>query len=215
MTPSDTPHRTGSSSRSQRRAQLLGAARQVFAASGYHSASMEEIGSHAGVSKPVLYQHFPGKLDLYLAVLDDDVADLLVTVREAIQSSPQDNEARLAATIRAYFEFVDRGDQPFRLLFESDLIREPAVAARLEQVGRTLATLAAEAIAADTGLAPDEAMMLGIALTGMAQITARHWLSSGRQIPRAEAAHLIEQLSWRGIRAFPRSPASAPDAEGG
>lgn len=214
MTISDTPGSQGRPARSQRRAQLLGAAREVFTASGYHSASMEDIGSHAGVSKPVLYQHFPSKLELYLAVLDDDVADLLVTVQEAIQSSPQDNEARLAATIRAYFDFVDRGDQSFRLVFESDLMREPAVAARLEQVGRTLATLAAQAIAADTGLAQDEAMLLGIALTGMAQITARHWLSSGRQIPRAEAAHLIGQLSWRGIRAFPRSPASAPDAVG-
>ena len=53
-----------------RRAQLLQAAHDVFVANGYHAAAMDEIADRAGVSKPVLYQHFPGKLDLYLALLD-------------------------------------------------------------------------------------------------------------------------------------------------
>ena len=56
--------------RSERRAQLLEAAQAVFVAQGYHAAAMDEIADRAGVSKPVLYQHFPGKLDLYLALLD-------------------------------------------------------------------------------------------------------------------------------------------------
>ena len=53
-----------------RRAQLLEAAQEVFVANGYHAAAMDDIADRAGVSKPVLYQHFPGKLDLYLALLD-------------------------------------------------------------------------------------------------------------------------------------------------
>src|SRR6476469_2158716 len=52
-----------------RRRQLLGAAQEVFVAQGYHAAAMDEIAERAGVSKPVLYQHFPGKLELYLALL--------------------------------------------------------------------------------------------------------------------------------------------------
>jgi AcrR family transcriptional regulator len=56
--------------RDERRAQLLSAALESFTASGYHAASMDEIAERANVSKPVLYQHFPSKLDLYLAVLD-------------------------------------------------------------------------------------------------------------------------------------------------
>jgi len=54
--------------RDERRAILLSAALEVFTVSGYHAASMDEIADRAGVSKPVLYQHFPSKLDLYLAV---------------------------------------------------------------------------------------------------------------------------------------------------
>src|SRR5690349_25084100 len=56
--------------RSARRKQLLAAAQDVFVAQGYHSAAMDDIAERAGVSKPVLYQHFPGKLELYLALLD-------------------------------------------------------------------------------------------------------------------------------------------------
>ena len=63
--------------RSARRAQLLEAAQEVFVGSGYHAAAMDEIAERAGVSKPVLYQHFPGKLDLYLALLDQHSGELV------------------------------------------------------------------------------------------------------------------------------------------
>ena len=61
--------------RPARRLQLLGAARDVFVAQGYHAAAMDEIAERAGVSKPVLYQHFPGKLELYLALLDESAEE--------------------------------------------------------------------------------------------------------------------------------------------
>src|SRR6266498_1538695 len=59
--------------RPARRRQLLGAAQEIFVAQGYHAAAMDDIADRAGVSKPVLYQHFPGKLDLYLALLDEKI----------------------------------------------------------------------------------------------------------------------------------------------
>ncbi len=55
--------RGGRMPRSARRAQLLDSALEVFVASGYHAAAMDDIAERAGVSKPVLYQHFPGKLE--------------------------------------------------------------------------------------------------------------------------------------------------------
>src|SRR6266496_5663279 len=70
--------------RPARRRQLLGAAQEVFVAQGYHAAAMDEIAERAGVSKPVLYQHFPGKLDLYLALLDESVGALTGTIRNAL-----------------------------------------------------------------------------------------------------------------------------------
>src|SRR2546422_10627736 len=90
--------------RSARRKQLLAAAQEVFVAQGYHAAAMDDIAERASVSKPVLYQHFPGKLDLYLALLDQHIGDLLDAVRAALASTT-DNKQRVAATIAAYFEF--------------------------------------------------------------------------------------------------------------
>src|SRR5438105_11000929 len=91
--------------RSQRRRQLLAAAQEVFVAQGYHAAAMDDIAETAGVSKPVLYQHFPGKLDLYLALLDRHCDDLVARVRTALDSTT-DNKQRVAATLSAYFSFV-------------------------------------------------------------------------------------------------------------
>src|ERR1700689_1617081 len=67
--------------RDERRGQLLVVASDVFVDHGYHAAGMDEIADRAGVSKPVLYQHFPGKLDLYLALLDQSVDELVGRVR--------------------------------------------------------------------------------------------------------------------------------------
>jgi AcrR family transcriptional regulator len=190
--------------RSARRAQLLGAAQEVFVANGYHAAAMDEIADRAGVSKPVLYQHFPGKLDLYLAILDQHIDELLEAV-EAGLASTTDNKLRVAATIAAYFEFVDREDAPFRLVFESDLTNDAAVRQRVDRVERLCAQAIAEVIGEDTGLPQAESELLGMALAGMAQVTARYWLQTGRIIPRREAERLAAQLSWRGIGGFPKS----------
>ena len=79
--------------RPARRQQLLGAARDVFVAHGYHAAAMDEIAERAGVSKPVLYQHFPGKLELYLALLDESIGEMVRTVSEALSSTTDNRRA--------------------------------------------------------------------------------------------------------------------------
>ena len=84
--------------RRDRRAQLLSSALEVFVAQGYHAAAMDDIAERAGVSKPVLYQHFPGKLDLYLALLDSSCDQIIDNCRVALGST-HDNKMRVAATI--------------------------------------------------------------------------------------------------------------------
>src|SRR5688572_31575396 len=106
--------------RTARRAQLLAAAQDVFVANGYHAAAMDEIADRAGVSKPVLYQHFPGKLELYLALLDLHVDDMVNRVRDALAST-HENKLRVQATFQAFFDFVSTQGEAFRLVFESDL----------------------------------------------------------------------------------------------
>jgi AcrR family transcriptional regulator len=190
--------------RSERRAQLLKAAQAVFVQSGYHAAAMDEIAERAGVSKPVLYQHFPGKLDLYLALLDTHCDTLEQLVRRALGATDGDNEARVRATVAAYFDFVTREDAAFRMVFESDLTSVPQVRARLDSVEMACAEAIAEVIAEDTGADDERALLLGSALAGMAQVSARHWLAQDGGIPEAEAAAVISALAWRGLGSFPK-----------
>jgi len=185
-----------------RRTQLLGAAQEVFVAQGYHAAAMDDIADRAGVSKPVLYQHFPGKLELYLALLDQHCETLVQAVRTALEST-SDNKQRVAATMNAYFRFVEHESGAFRLVFESDLVNEQAVRERVNKAELDCARLISAVIAEDTGLGQDEAMVLAVGLTGISQVTARYWLSAGMPIPRDTAAQLISQLAWRGIAGFP------------
>src|SRR5919206_4760388 len=119
-------------SRDARRAQLLGAARDVFAAQGYHAAAMDDIADRAGVSKPVLYQHFPSKLELYRALLTTYADDLVDRLRSVLASTT-DNEQRTRGAVSAYFDFVAGEGESFRLVFESDLRSEPEAAAVLDR----------------------------------------------------------------------------------
>src|SRR5882672_971472 len=101
----DQRPRGGRMPRTARRAQLLDSAREVFVAHGYHAAAMDDIAERAGVSKPVLYQHFPGKLELYLALLDTHCDALVEKVRGAMTAT-SDNKERVTGAMRAYYEFV-------------------------------------------------------------------------------------------------------------
>ncbi len=185
-----------------RRRQLLDAATAVFVARGYHAAAMDEIAERAGVSKPVLYQHFPGKQELYLALLDESVDRLVEAVTGAIRAT-SDNRERVNATFAAYFGYVAEHSGTFKLVFESDLTSDPAVRNKLAEAERVCAQLISQVIKEDAGLADDEAYLLSIGLLGMAQVSARHWLATTDAIPRDAAAQLVARLAWRGISGWP------------
>jgi AcrR family transcriptional regulator len=189
--------------RSERRAQLIRAAREVFASKGYHAAAMDDIAERAGVSKPVLYQHFPGKRDLYLALLDESGEQMLARIHEALLST-DDNKQRVTATVAAYFDFVGDPATAHRLLFESDLVSEPEVRERLDRITALSAQEIAKIITDDTGLPLEESTLLAVGLVGNAQFTARYWAETAGSIPRDVAAELVATLAWRGIRGFPK-----------
>jgi AcrR family transcriptional regulator len=168
--------------RKARRAQLLDAALEVFVAQGYHSAAMDDIAERAGVSKPVLYQHFPSKLDLYLALLDQTCDTVIDAVRKALESSPDHNKQRVQATMDVFYTYVANAGGAFRLIFESDLVNEPPVRERVDRVTNECAESIAAVIHDDTGLPSEESQLLAVSLVGMA---------------------------WRGIRGFPRTDESS------
>ena len=192
--------------RPARRRQLLSAAQEVFVAHGYHAAAMDDIAERAGVSKPVLYQHFPGKLELYLALLDQHADALVAAVRAALASTT-DNRQRVAASVEAYFDFVDGGDTDregaFRLVFESDLRSEPAVRRRVERMTRECVEAIAQTIAHDTGVSEQEALLLSVGLAGLAEVGARWWLAAQDRPAKDRAVELLAGLAWRGLSGAP------------
>lgn len=189
--------------RDQRRIQLLDAASEVFASKGYHAAAMDDIADAAGVSKPVLYQHFPSKLDLYLALLDQSCYRLVEVVEDALAST-DDNADRVIATVAAFYEFISSESGDFRFVFESDLTGDGAVQERLSRVNDEISDAIAAVIAEDTSLPSQQAKLLAVSLVGIAQVSARYWISGGTSaITLDEAKHLVSNLAWRGISGFP------------
>jgi len=189
--------------REARRRQLLQAAHQVFVAHGYHGASMDEIAEVALVSKPVLYQHFPGKRELYLALLDSHLADFSRQLDDAIDSTT-DNRQRVFATINTYYSYIKGESQAYRLIFESDVLSDALIAGRIEKFNNTLAASIARVVVQDTDLTEAEGLLAGRALAGLSQVSARYWASTDEIVDQANAVDLISRLAWRGISQFPK-----------
>ena len=188
--------------RRERRAQLLESALEVFVAQGYHAAAMDDIADCAGVSKPVLYQHFPGKLELYLALLAQASDRIIDATCEALEAT-SDNQVRVLATMQVFYDYVANAQGAFRLVFESDLTNEPAVREQVDRVTSTCADEIAKVIREDTGLPDEASRLLAVSLVGMAQVSARYWLDGGGRIDQSQAASLVASLAWRGISGFP------------
>ncbi len=195
-------HRTRLSA-SQRRAQLVEVAGRLFAERGYHTLSMEQLADAAGVSKPVFYQHFPSKRDLYLALLRDAVSELDAQVRKALEGTSSNRE-RVRGAVSAYFDFVE--DRNFRLLFDTAELREEDVRETVHGALNEVTQAVAALIAADAGLEPHAARFLAFGLRGLALDGARWWAGQD-QLTKDEAVQLLTQLAWRGLGSFDAGPA--------
>lgn len=196
------PHTTGTEVRvrmsgEERRAQLVAVAGELFAEYGYHGLSMEQLADAAGVSKPVLYQHFPSKRSLYLALVRDAVAEMEAHVRMALEGT-KDNRARVEGSIGAYFDFIE--DRRFRLIITAELADED-VRGEVEGAMRRVAEDIGALIAEDAGLSRGSAQFLANALRGLATEGARWWVEHP-EVDKTEAARLLARIAWRGLGSF-------------
>ncbi len=190
--------------RPARRAQILAIAQELFARDGYHHVSMDDIADRAEISKPVLYRHFPSKLELYLEVVDHR-GEALVSAIDGALDAVVDGATRgrdvVRAVVRAYVEFVEQAGDSSSLLFESDVTRDSEVRHRVEQA----AAAAAESICAglrELGtLPPAHAELLAAALVGLARVAATSRYRS-REVSIDDTVELITQLAWRGVSGF-------------
>jgi len=190
-------------SRSARRLQLMSAAKSAFVTQGYHAAAMDDIADRAGVSKPVLYQHFPSKLELYLALLNESANEMVRLVRVAL-SATTDNHQRVDNAVAAYFTFVADNGRAYRLIFESDLRGQLEVERIVERATDDCISAITDTITADTGVDVERARLLASGMVGLSQVSARYWLQQSPHVSRPEAIELLSTLMWRGISRFPR-----------
>ncbi|HVL32283.1 MAG TPA: TetR/AcrR family transcriptional regulator, partial [Actinomycetota bacterium] len=186
---------------------ILATARRVFAQSGFDDAGLDDIARAAGVSKPIIYRHFDGKRELYLAVLEEHVKDLIRRLWVAL-SAQQDPRERLRNGLEAYFAFVDEREDGFRMLVEAGSRNDPDTQARLGSAWDTLADGVARTVGdllRGAGLDPAGAPIYARALIGMTESVAAWWLRT-RRLPRGDLVDYLLALAWRGFDGLPRDP---------
>jgi AcrR family transcriptional regulator len=187
---------------------LLDVALDRFAANGFHDTSMEEIAEAAGVTKPVLYQHFGSKRTLYLELLETVGQELLQEVRASAAAETHPYQ-RVLGGFRAYFRFVCERTTGFQLLFGRGARQSDEFADAVRSLEASVAATIAAFIDAD--IDDDHRDLLGHAIVGLAEVTGRLWVSRHEAgdhptLDRAEAEVLavrLADLAWAGLRGLP------------
>jgi AcrR family transcriptional regulator len=195
----------------QRRQQLLEVARDVFAQRGFYATSMDEVAAAAGVTKPVLYQHFPSKRALYIELLQETGAQLLRELSQATTRATSGRE-RVEEGFAAYFRFVVQNRSSFRLLFGASMRSDPEFARIVEA---TIAAAVDEvSTLIDIPASSEQRTVLANALVGMAEGVSRRAVHD----PDAEddanrLARWIAEFAWFGLRGV-RADESTPTSRG-
>ncbi|MFM7046307.1 MAG: TetR/AcrR family transcriptional regulator [Actinomycetota bacterium] len=181
----------------ERRTQILHVALHEFATKGYHETSMNDVADSAGVTKPVLYQHFASKRALYLALIDEVAAGMLEAIGKATHNA-RDGRSQTEGGIIAYFEWVARHRDEFMLLFGGGALRDDEFAAALRNVEKNVAEAIAPLI--DAGLDPEHQHRLAYALVGMSEGLSRHLVLRGESFDPHEVGTQLANLAWAGLR---------------
>ena len=186
----------------RRRRQLLDVALEVFAERGFHGTSMAEVAKAAGVTKPVLYQHFGSKRELYRQLLDDVGQRLLEEVQKATAAAGGPRQ-QVTSGFEAYFRFVADHESAFRLLFGGDgRERDNEFADAVRRVEDAMAEAVAALIEAD--IDPDHRRLLAYGIVGLAETTSRYWVVGGRREDPAAVSRRVAELAWAGLRGVRR-----------
>jgi len=203
----------------ERRVQLLTIAERLFSDHGYHHITMDDIADGAGVSKPVLYRHFPSKLDLYLALVDQQGVALVDSVRTVLApfrsappgTSPTDVDALavdglavIEAIVRAYVDYARTAGPSAGLLFESDVMRDPGVRARVLEPDEVNAREFARVLGRLTSLTEHEALVVARTCTAIARNAAGEAARAGTDVTSEELTRLVPALAWRGVHGMLR-----------
>lgn len=182
----------------RRRRQLIEVALSVFAEKGFHVTSMSDIAQAAGVTKPVLYQHFGSKRELYAELLTEVSSQLQEAIVKAVAAAGSPRQM-VEDGFAAYFRFVDAHRAAFRLFLASDSWRDEEFSAMVHAVENSLAEQVAGFIEIE-GLAAEQRRLLGHGIVGMVEAASRHWLLTEDPTNPDELTRQLADLAWRGLR---------------
>jgi len=194
----------------ERREQLLDIGRRVFAERGLDGVSIEEIAAQAGVSKPVVYEHFGGKEGLYAVVVDREVERFLQMATELLQG--EDTMPKFEVAAVSLLRYMEDNSDGFRIL-----VRDSPPASASGTFGSLLSDIASqvEYILADVlqvrGYDPNLAPMYAQMLVGMVAFAGQWWLEVRKPKLEEMAAHLVN-LAWNGLSQLDPKPRISPEA---
>jgi AcrR family transcriptional regulator len=182
-----------------RREQILDVALEVLGRAGYHGASMNDIADAAGVTKPVLYQHFDSKRDLFHALLDE-VGTRLLTAITVATADASDGKSQTERGFQAYFRWVANDHDAFMLLFGGGARRDDEFNTAVRRITDLAASSIAPLIAVD--IDPEERRTIAHALVGLAEGASRLLVERGDNFDPDEVARTVSRLAWAGLRAL-------------
>lgn len=184
-----------------RREQLLAVALEVFAREGFHGTAMNDVADAAGVTKPVLYQHFRSKRELYLALLEEVGGRLRDAIGKATVEAGTPH-AQVERGFSAYFRWVADDRAAFMLLFGGGARRDEEFAEAVRRNETAIADAIAPLIQAD--IDPEHQRNLAYGLVGLAEATSRRLVRSGVEFDPEQVARQMSELAWAGLRGVRR-----------
>jgi AcrR family transcriptional regulator len=189
----------------ERRAAILESALAVFAERGYHASSIDDIARKGGVSKALIYEHFPSKQQLYAELLNQHAGELLERLAAAMDEAGSTGAARLAIGLDAFYRFVEERRVAWRMLFRE--ANDPEMVAVLDrmvvQVTGVVAALIAQDPASRSSAGDEEArehgiQMLAQMLVGSVQ-SLSNWWADHQEVPRERILEITMDYAWLGL----------------
>jgi AcrR family transcriptional regulator len=191
----------------QRHDQLLEIGRELFAENGFEATSVEEIARHAGVTKPIVYEHFGGKEGLYKAIATQEMQTFTESLEDAL-ASPDDEPRMLVekATV-ATLTYIDEHYDGFTILTRDSPLSDPngAFSSLLGNVGKRVTQLLVHTFT-QWKIPAESAPYYAQILIGMVAFTGQWWAGSRRNINKKRMAAYIVNIAWHGLSALDAEP---------
>ena len=201
-------------SSAERREQLIDIARGLFADRGFDGTSVEEIAAHAGVSKPVVYEHFGGKEGLYAVVVDREVRALETSIKDALAAPNANYREIIERGTLAMLDYIDACPDGFRIIAR-DSSMASAKTTSVADTSPTFASILSDITArvedilvqplARRGYNPQLGRVFAQGLVGLVAAAGQSWLDE-REPPKEELAAQLVNLAWNGLANLQKQP---------